>query len=242
MPVSHLIAVSATASVWDGAERVRLSSNYVRSLESAGLTPIIVPPLRSSRAARDIIATCGGLLLTGGEDLSPALYHQKPHEHTGAPNELRDATELALFAEAQARRLPVLAICRGIQLANVAMGGTLIQDIPSERPSMLNHDQPDLRDRRTHAVSLVAGSRIAGALKTKTLVVNSYHHQSVDMIAPGLGVTATAPDGIIEGLESDDPDWWMVGVQWHPEDLTDDGTQWAGGLFAAFARVVLHGR
>lgn len=238
---SNLVAVSATASEWDGANRVRLSTNYIRSLEGADLTPVVVPPLRSPDTVRAILATCGGLLLTGGEDVDPALYGEQAHKQTGAPNQMRDATELALFTEARARKLPVFAICRGIQFVNVAMGGTLVQDIPSERPSKLSHDQPKLRELRTHAVSVVAGSRIAQALKATSLDVNSYHHQAINRVAPGLSITATAPDGIIEGAESDDPAWWMVGVQWHPEDLIDDGSPWAGGLFAAFGRVVLHG-
>ncbi|MDA1082084.1 MAG: gamma-glutamyl-gamma-aminobutyrate hydrolase family protein [Gemmatimonadetes bacterium] len=240
MTRSHLIAVSATASVWDGAERVRLWSNYVRSLEGAGLVPLIVPPLRIHEVADDILAACGGLLLTGGEDVAPQLYGAEPHAAVTTTHPMRDATELALFAAATARRLPVFAICRGIQLVNVAMGGTLLQDIPSQHPSSISHDQPGLRALRRHAVSLAAGSRMAVALKTTELDVNTYHHQAIDRIATGLSVTATAPDGIIEGAESVDPKWWMVAVQWHPEDLIDDGTPWAGGLFAAFGRVVRH--
>jgi putative glutamine amidotransferase len=220
---------------------VKLHVNYIRSLEGAGLVPVIVPPLASPIAAAEILANCRGLLLTGGEDVDPARYGEAPHPTTGAPHPMRDETEIALFVAAKAKRVPVLAICRGIQLANVALGGSLVQDIPSQRPSPLAHDQPQDAGVRTHPVSVSAGSRLADALGATELEVNSYHHQSVNRLAAGLGVTATAPDGIIEGVETEDPAWWMVAVQWHPEDLTTDGRPWDRGLFATFARVVRHG-
>ncbi len=233
-----MVAVSATSGPWHGAERVRLHVNYVRSVEAAGLAPVVVPPLDSPEAARTILAGCDGLILTGGEDVDPARYGAPAHPKGGPPNVRRDATELALFDEARARRLPVLAVCRGIQLANVALGGTLIQDIPSERSGSMVHDQEADPGQRTHAVSVVPGSRLALALGATALDVNSYHHQAVDRLAHGLVVTAIAPDGIVEGVEASDADWWMVGVQWHPEDLTTDGRPWDRGLFATFARTV----
>jgi putative glutamine amidotransferase len=241
MPPKNLVAVSASSAEWKGAERVKLHVNYVRSLEGAGLVPVIVPPLASPEAARSIVESCSGLLLTGGEDVDPARYSEAPHPTTGAPHPMRDLTEIALFEAARARRMPVLAICRGIQLANVALGGSLVQDIPSQRPTPVAHDQPQDAGVRTHAVAVAAGSRLAEALGATELEVNSYHHQSVNRLASGLRVTATAPDGIIEGVESEDPTWWMVAVQWHPEDLTTDGRPWDRGLFAAFARVLRHG-
>jgi putative glutamine amidotransferase len=241
MPTSNLVAVSASSAEWNGAERVKLHVNYIRSLEGAGLVPVIVPPLSSPTAARAIIDGCAGLLLTGGEDVDPARYSEQPHPTTGAPHPMRDETEIALFEAARAIKLPVLGICRGIQLANVALGGSLIQDIPSQRPSPFAHDQPQDAGVRTHPVSVAPGSRLAEALGATELDVNSYHHQSVNRLAPGLRVTATAPDGIIEGVEIEEPTWWMVAVQWHPEDLTTDGRGWDRGLFATFARVLRHG-
>lgn len=242
MSSQRLIAVSASSVEWNGAERVKLHVNYVRSLEGAGLVPVVVPPLASPAAAAEILAGCAGLLLTGGEDVDPAAYGAAPHPATGTPHPRRDATETSLFHAARARRLPVLAICRGIQLANVALGGTLIQDLPTQRQSGINHDQREDRGIRTHKVTVTDGSRLAGAVGASALDVNSYHHQAVDRVADGLAVTATAPDGVVEGVETTDPAWWMVAVQWHPEDLTTDGRTWDRGLFAAFARVVQRGR
>lgn len=238
MARTSLIAVSASSQEWDGAERVRLHVNYLRSLEGAGLTPVIVPPLTSPDAPTAILAACGGLLLTGGEDVDPARYGAARHPACGAPHSRRDETELALFAAARAGRVPVLAICRGIQIANVSLGGTLLQDLPTERPSAIAHDQPDASGERTHGVEVLAGTRLATALGATSLRVNSYHHQAVDRPGNGAVVTAHAPDGVIEGMESADSDWWMVAVQWHPEDLTIDVHSWDRGLFSAFARVV----
>jgi putative glutamine amidotransferase len=241
MSPAPLVAVSATSSEWKGAERVKLHTNYIRSLEAAGLIPVIVPPLASPEAAAAILAPCAGLLLTGGEDVDPARYSEAAHPTTGIPHPMRDQTEISLFEAARAKKLPVLAICRGIQLANVALGGSLVQDIPSQRPTPIAHDQPQDAGIRTHPVSVTAGSKLAAALGATELDVNSYHHQSVNQVASGLTVTATAPDGIIEGVESTDPAWWMVAVQWHPEDLTTDGKPWDRGLFASFSRVLRHG-
>lgn len=239
--MSNLVAISATCAPFHGAERVRLSANYVRSLEGAGLVPVVIPPLTDQSRAREIIDAAGGLLLTGGEDVDPARYGRAPHPALGEVSAARDATELALLDAARTRGLPVLAICRGIQILNVAMGGTLVQDLPSERPSEVRHDQPHDRTARTHDVTIVAGSRLAVATGATAIAVNSYHHQAVDILGKGLRATATSSDGVIEGTEVDDPDWWVLAVQWHPEDLTDDVRAWDRGIFRALAGEVLKG-
>jgi putative glutamine amidotransferase len=229
--MSKLIAISATAD----DSRIRLSLNYARSLEGAGLIPVVVPPLTDPTRAGEILDSAGGLLLTGGEDVDPARYGAARHPELGATHPARDATELALLAAARERRMPVLAICRGIQVLNVACGGTLYQDLPSERPSAVSHDQPHDRSARTHDVAITAGSRLAAATGAMQMAVNSYHHQAVNRLGAGLHVTAVAPDGVIEGVEVDDPAWWVLSVQWHPEDLTTDARSWDRGIFKAFA-------
>jgi putative glutamine amidotransferase len=231
--MSNLVAISATAD----DERVRLSLNYVRSLERAGLVPIVVPPLVKAARAADIVGAVGGLLLTGGEDVDPGRYGATAHPATGSPNVARDDTELALLAAARERRLPVLAICRGIQILNVALGGTLVQDLATERPSVVRHDQPHDRASRTHDIAVVRGTRLAAATGATAMAVNSYHHQGVDRVGAGLRVTATASDGLVEALETADPDWWVLAVQWHPEDLTTDARSWDRGIFRAFAEA-----
>ena len=237
-PTSHspTVAVSATSDTrLGGAHRVRLNSTYITSLESAGLIPLVIPPLRNDAAARAIVSRVDGLVLTGGEDVDPAFYGQPRAAKCGAPNESRDRTEIALIRAARELGKPVLAICRGPQVLNVALGGTLVQDIPSEVPGALQHNAEDDRAARVHDVVIEPNSRIADAIGATAITVNSLHHQSIKDVAPGLRVTARAPDGIVEGVESDSDDWWVMAVQWHPEEMNDSPEPWDRGLFKAFA-------
>jgi putative glutamine amidotransferase len=229
--MSKIIAISATAD----SSKIRLSLNYARSIEGAGLVPVIVPPLSDPTRVGEILDSAGGLLITGGEDVDPQRYGAAPHEKLGEINPTRDATELALIEAARTRKLPLLAICRGPQILNVAFGGTLYQDLPSERPSQVNHNPSGDRDVRTHDVRITPGTRLAAATGTTAMGVNSYHHQAIDRIGSGLRITAVAPDGVIEGVEGEDPAWWILAVQWHPEDLTTDARAWDRGIFKAFA-------
>src|ERR1019366_52875 len=167
--MSRLIAISATTD----PSKIRLSLSYARSVEGAGLVPLVVPPLTDPTRAGEILDAVGGLLLTGGEDVDPKLYGAPAHPKLGAINPQRDATELALLEAARTRRLPVLAICRGIQLLNVAYRGTLYQDLPSEHPSPIDHDPAAARLDRTHDVTISAGSHLAAATGTAVMAVNS---------------------------------------------------------------------
>lgn len=230
-----LVAVTATVETHAGRPRVRLNAAYTAALEAAGLVPLVVPPLASPGSAAAVLAGVGGLVLTGGEDVEPERYGAARHPALGPVQGARDATEIALAVEARRRGTPTLAICRGIQLLNVALGGTLVQDLPSERPGGVAHAQGESRTRRTHAVEVRAGSRLAAALGAERLEVNSMHHQAVRDLAGALEPSAHAPDGVIEGAESRDPGWWAVAVQWHPEELTGGGEPWDRSLFAAFA-------
>jgi putative glutamine amidotransferase len=229
------VAVTASIRLDGDTSRVRLTAAYVTALESAGLIPLIIPPLSSATAAAAIMDSVSGLVLTGGEDVDPERYGEKRHEKVRSVNSARDATEAALIQEAKARRKPVLAICRGIQILNVALGGTLVQDIPSQVGTQIAHDEDSPRDKRSHEISVERGSLIAEAVGAEHLTVNSFHHQSVKRVADGMRVTARSPDGVIEGLESTS-DWWVMGVQWHPEEMTDSPEPWDRGLFKAFAQ------
>jgi putative glutamine amidotransferase len=230
--------VAVTASIRrDGdTSRVRLTAAYVTALENAGLIPLIVPPLSSTDAAAAVLDSVAGLVLTGGEDVDPARYGEKRHEKVRNVNPARDAAEVALIMEAQERGTPVLAICRGIQILNVALGGTLVQDISSQCETNIEHDDEGARNSRSHEISVEPDSLIAKAIGTDHVTVNSFHHQSVKSVAEGMRVTARSPDGIVEGLESTDEDWWVMAVQWHPEEMTEAAEPWDRGLFKAFAR------
>jgi len=223
------VAVTAPRRLVDGRERVTLNTAYVRALESAGLVPLAVPTMLSAERVGAALAAVRGLVLTGGEDVAPDRYGATPHPRLGEVDPVRDAAELELITAARARRLPILAICRGIQILNVAFGGTLYQDLDSERPGPVPHSD----GARRHAVRVEPGSLLARTLGTPSASVNSRHHQAIRDLAPGLKAVAWAEDGVIEGAEPADASApWTVAVQWHPEDLTERA------LFEGFAKAV----
>ena len=209
------------------------TNDYLRSLVAAGI------PRESIAVATPLEPRVGpfdALVLGGGGDVDPARYGRP--ELANGTVELdpeRDALDFRLFEEARASGLPVLGICRGLQVINVALGGTLVQDIPSERPSPVVHQRPkEERARRDHRVVLTPGTRMAAVAGRPEAAVNSRHHQAIDRVAPGLAVSAVAPDGVAEAVEAaGDP--WLVAVQWHPENLTGDPV--SGRLFAEFLRA-----
>ena len=237
MPSAPIVALTATTKEIGGLMRVRLNEAYVEAAREAGLIPLVLPPLDPAAVA-PVLDAVAGIILTGGEDVDPAEYGEQRGGKTESVHTRRDKCEITALKLARERRIPTLAICRGIQLVNVALGGTLVQDIPTERPSDVDHDLPRERTARVHDVRVDKGSRLAEVLGDTTITVNSSHHQALDRVAPGLRVTARAPDGVIEGVEWTADDWWMLGVQWHPEELTRDDKPWDRRLFAAFAKAL----
>ena len=235
---ARTVAVTAGIRQDGDTSRVRLTAAYVTALETAGLVPIIIPPLSDERAAAAILESVSGLVLTGGGDVDPARYGETPHTKIRSVSAARDATETALVQEARNRGMPVLAICRGIQILNVALGGTLVQDISTECDTDISHDDEGARDSRAHDITIEPGSRIAAAMGTDNCAVNSFHHQSVKQVAEGMRITARSPDGVVEGLESVSDDWWVLGVQWHPEEMNESPEPWDRGLFKAFAQQI----
>ncbi len=228
------IALTATTEVIRDVLRTRLNAAYTHAARESGLRPYILPVLQAVEADA-MLDGLDGLLLTGGEDVAPARYGEPPHPALGDVHAVRDEFELALVRAARARRLPTFAICRGLQIANVALGGTLVQDLPSEWRDALPHESGRGRTERTHGVTIDAGSRLARACGATEISVNSMHHQALARVARGLAATAHAPDGVIEGVEWTGDDWWMLGVQWHPEELLDTAEPWDRALFTAFA-------
>lgn len=214
--------------------RVRLNEAYVEAVREAGLTPLVIPPVPADElpAIADAVA---GIVLTGGEDVDPSHYGARTAAATTGVHARRDECELALARLAHDRRIPTLAICRGIQVVNVAFGGTLVQDIPTERPSNIRHDLSEQRAARVHDVLVDPDSKLGSALGGENIRVNSSHHQAIGRVADRLRISARAPDGIIEGAEWIADDWWMLAVQWHPEELTRDDKPWDKSLFRAFA-------
>jgi len=199
------------------------NQSYIRPADKAGAAPLLIPLLTDKDQLRQLFDLLDGLLLPGGEDVDPARYGQPPHENLRQVSPLRDATELTLARWAMEEGRPLLAICRGIQVLNVALGGSLYQDIQSQLPQAQNHDWfPGYpRNHLSHPVQVAPDSRLAGILGTTTLSVNSLHHQAVQDIAPGLEAVAWSPDGVCEALEAPGHPF-ALGLQWHPEELVDD--------------------
>lgn len=199
-----------------------VAQSYVRAVELGQGAPLIIPPHLEQDHLRAIFERLDGLLLSGGGDIEPAFFGEPSSGLLWQVDGRRDRTELALARWALAEKLPLLAICRGIQVLNVAAGGTLIQDIPTQVPDALAHNAV-LRplEQIAHTVEVVAGSRLAGLIESREMEVNSAHHQAVKTIGAGLVVVARAPDGVVEGLEASDHPF-CIGVQWHPEVLVED--------------------
>ena len=214
-----------------------MSQRYVQVLTSAGAIPWVIPLLEGNEAAlRRIYERLDGLFLPGGVDVDPAAYGEPRTTLCGRTDAARDWTELLLSRWALADRKPVLAVCRGAQLINVAVGGSLYQDVAAQHPEAIKHDHFPVggrrRDELAHEVHLAPGSRLQRLLTTESLAVNSMHHQGIARLAPGLVPVATSPDGLIEGVEAANGQF-LIGVQWHPEDLVDVDPRMAR-LFAAF--------
>jgi putative glutamine amidotransferase len=234
-----IVAVSAAIRSENEVQSARLRTSYLAALENAQLVPTVTVPLHDPALADALMDRVDALVLTGGADINPAAYGETPHPMLGQLSDIRDRWEIALVRAAQRRGIPTLGICRGAQLLNVALGGTLLQDLPSQHPGDINHDPDRPRGSRTHPVELPEESRIARAVGVTKLEVNSIHHQAIDRVADPLRVVGTASDGVIEAVESAaDSPWWCVGVQWHPEELTGTAESWDRDIFAAFARVV----
>jgi putative glutamine amidotransferase len=216
-------------------EVFRLRDDYVRSVERAGGLPLIFAPGRREDVP-ELLDHVGGLVLTGGADIDPDLYGEERHPALGSVFRERDEFEIALVREALRRDLPVLAICRGHQVLNVATGGTLVQDIPSQVPGAGAHDPDVERWQTCHDVQILPDTRLREILGTEKVAVNSFHHQSVKQLGRDLVLSARSPDGVVEGIEMPRrAKRFVVGVQWHPESFWDHPPGFAP-LFEALVR------
>jgi putative glutamine amidotransferase len=194
---------------------------YIDALQAAGGLPVLIPETLSNDDALQLYGLLDGLVLPGGGDVDPKVYGEDQHPATDSIDPERDRVELYLTRQALGDHKPFFGICRGVQVMNVALGGSLYQDLPSEYPSALKHyfRAPDYeRDHLGHAVQVEEESLLARCLGTPLVEVNSRHHQAARVVAPGLHVVARAPDGVIEALEMPAHPF-ALGVQWHPENL-----------------------
>lgn len=240
-----LVAVTASLDRKSGRHEqpsVFLYTSYISVLEAMGLAPVLLTPAHSQAAIRSILSSCRGLVLTGGEDVDPARYGEKPSPALGSVLKERDEMEYHAIEAAVERDLPILAICRGIQVLNVYLGGTLYQDLATEQPGDVAHEQPTPWSAKSHTVRIEEDSMLREIVGCHTISINSFHHQALKNVAPSLRVVARADDGLIEAVESRN-NGWMLGVQWHPErhEATAPDTDPDRRLFAGFRDVVLSG-
>jgi putative glutamine amidotransferase len=235
-----LIGVTASRIIGSrGLPSISINEAYLQAVVRAGGMPLMIPLDVTDEALRELLPRLDGVLFSGGGDVEGARYASDAHPQIREVQPDRDRVEILLVEEAIHLRKPFLGICRGIQVINVALGGTLFPDIPSQLPEALKHDYyPDWpRDYEAHAVTLDPDSRLATILGLAQLEVNSLHHQSIHQPAPGLWITAYAPDGIVEAVELPGHPFGIA-VQWHPEWMQDHESMQA--LFRAFVQAASH--
>jgi putative glutamine amidotransferase len=218
---------------------VVMNQRYYLAAAAMGAVPVLIPLLDDVETLRAIYERMDGLLVPGGVDIDPAIYGEPPHEKLGRVDAARDRVELQLTTWAIEDRKPFLGLCRGLQVLNVACGGTLYQDLGAQRPDALRHDCfPTYgfdRAHLAHDVALSDGTHLGAMMGTGRIAVNSMHHQAIKTLGAGLRASALSSDGVIEGAELDD-DSFVIGVQWHPEvfDYTQPATE---KLFRAFVEA-----
>ena len=223
-----------------GHQATAVPDSYIRALLKINALPLIIPVIQSHEILEQFFQMIDGLLLIGGPDLDPVHYHQAKHAELRKVTLARDNMEMQVSLWALEADLPIMAICRGIQVLNVAAGGTLWQDISSQLPNAAKHDfYPDYpKNFLAHTVKLLPDSRLAGILGDDETPVNSLHHQAIDKLGKGLRTVAYAPDGIVEAVEGINAGW-IVGVQWHPEWLVESDQRMMN-LFKTFGDTCSH--
>jgi len=228
-----LIGITTSVTVDKVPERAYVNGTYIRAVQAAGGIPLLLTPHFTPEVQAALWQRLDGLVLTGGGDIAPARFGEAPHPAVADVSPARDELEIGLTQRAVADDVPLFAICRGVQVLNVALGGTLVQDLPSEWPNALPHSQKAPRHEPSHAVKVMGeGTRLGRVLGALEIEVNSMHHQAIKRLGEGLRDVAWAPDGVIEGVEMPGEERFVLGVQWHPEELVGHD-QAARNLFAA---------
>jgi putative glutamine amidotransferase len=221
---SNFMHADPARPVFKGMTLQYLEERMALALRRAGAIPLGLPDLKDADGARAVLSRVDGLVLAGGADLSPRSYGEEPLRPEWSGDAIRDAYELRLVEAARERGMPILGVCRGIQLLNVALGGRLYQDIVTQREGALVHRDWHEYDALGHELRIEPDSWVSRVYGGATsLRVNSVHHQGLSELAAPLRATAWAPDGIVEAVEMQRSDEWIMGVQWHPEWLEDHG-------------------
>ena len=219
--------------------RFYLARYYSEAVEAAGGLPVHIPLIPRADFINGVMSSLDGVLLPGSDsDVNPLRYGQEPHPRLGSVHPEKDETDLLVLAETERQAMPLLAICFGVQVLNVSRGGTLIQDIESQWPQAIKHDQGAPRDRHSHRVRLLADGVVGQLAGSDSAPVNSHHHQAIETLGRELVATGWASDGLVEAVEDPRSDRFVLGVQWHPELgwQHDDLSQALFSRFVAEAR------
>ena len=215
---SYRPRIGITMRIESETERFYLARDYSEAVEAAGGVPVHISLIPKRDYIRLVVDQLDGVLLPGSDsDVDPLRYGADPHPKLGPVQSIKDDTDLLVLEEIENRRLPLFAICFGMQVLNVYRGGTLIQDILSQMPKAIKHEQGAPRNRPSHRIELAASSRVASLAQSDAAVVNSHHHQALEKIGRDLTATAWAADGLVEAVEDPRDDRFVVAVQWHPE-------------------------
>jgi putative glutamine amidotransferase len=225
------------------APRFSLNQSYNKAIMAAGGVPLMIPHVEDTESLRELYEMLDGLMLPGGVDIHPRYYNEEPHPKLDPTDDGLDWVEATLVRWALADDMPIFGICRGEQVLNVVMGGTLWQDLPSEYATVFDHRESfkrKIRDYLAHDVRIDPTSRLAEIAGATRVWVNTSHHQAIKRVAPGLRATAWSPDDLVEGVESPDH-FFVVAVQWHPEEMVKKH-EWALRLFRAFVEAAAQRR
>ena len=234
--------IGITMRIEHATDRFYLSRHYSEAVEAAGGAPVHISLIPNSDYIDSIVDGLDGLLLPGSDsDVDPLRYGQQPHPELGSVHTIKDETDLLVIEAVERRQIPLLAICFGMQILNVSRGGTLIQDIRSQIPEAIKHEQGVPRGRPSHRLRLLENSKLAKIAGTLDAVTNSHHHQAVESIGADLVATAWTTDGVIEALEDPRPDCFVMAVQWHPE-LGWEKDALSQRLFTSFVTQAAHMR
>ena len=232
------IVCSTVVATEKNSPRQVLNRPYVWAVEQAGAIPVLLPVTTQPEVIDRYLGMIDGLLVSGGVDVAPSCYGQEAHPQLGEVDDDRDTLELPLIRAALAQDMPIFAICRGIQSLNVALGGTLYQDLPSEFPSCIFHQQSHKnipRDQFSHTIEILPETRLHSIVGSTWMATNSFHHQALQQVAEGLEITAYASDGVIEAAEMP-AKRYVVGVQFHPEETAPHDEK-SRKLFEAFVQA-----
>lgn len=210
--------IGITMRIDYATNRFYLARFYSEAVEAAGGTPVHISLIPNSDYIDSVVEDLDGILLPGSDsDIDPLRYGQQPHPDLGSVHVIKDQTDLKVIDAVERRRIPLFAICFGMQVLNVSRGGTLIQDIRSQMPGAINHEQGAPRERPSHSVRFLENTRLSDIAGVLDATVNSHHHQAIESVGADLVATAWTTDGVIEAMEDPRPDRFVMAVQWHPE-------------------------